>query len=99
MLAFEERHAWLSQSPESRFVKYVHVQRWDTDGPVALGGITLSRLGTDEEPVELASRTELVDTLAEHFALDLSAVPAVDLDRLWARAVRAHEAWVAAGRP
>ena len=83
---------------ELAFVQYVHVQRWDTDGPVALRGITLSRLGTDDDPVELASRTELVDSLADHFGLDPLGGPGGRPGPAPGElAVRADEAWVAAG--
>ncbi|HEY8526500.1 MAG TPA: arylamine N-acetyltransferase [Acidimicrobiales bacterium] len=46
MDAFAERHAWLSTSPESKFVRVLTAQRRDADGVDILRGLVLRRIGS-----------------------------------------------------
>jgi arylamine N-acetyltransferase len=99
MDAFAERHRWLSTSPESKFVKILNVQRRDATGVDMVRGLTRKRVGADAYVTTIETKHELVEVLGDDFGLDLSTVDAPALDDLWARLARAHEAWVAAGRP
>lgn len=99
MQAFRTRHAWLSTSPDSGFVRLVTVQRRDADGVDILRGLTLRRVGAGASSRDLESRAELVGVLSDVFGLDVTSVGADALDALWHRSRRAHEAWDAAGRP
>jgi arylamine N-acetyltransferase len=97
--AFAERHRWLSTSPESGFVKVLTVQARDATGVDVIRGLTLKRIGGGASDTTLGSKAELLDVLGDRFGIDLSTVGAPTLAELWTRLARAHEAWVAAGRP
>jgi arylamine N-acetyltransferase len=97
MDAFTERHAWLSTSQESGFVKTLSAQRRDATGADILRGLTLKRVGAGEYETVLTSVVELLDALGDLFYLDVSHVSAVARRALWERVSAAHEAWVAAG--
>jgi arylamine N-acetyltransferase len=99
MSAFEARNHFFATSPDSSFVKVLCVARRDGDGVDMLQGLRLRRIGTDASETIVESPRDLSDALADVFLL-----PALDLDgepsrALWQRAVTAHEAWEAAGRP
>lgn len=97
--AFAERHAWMSTSPESGFVKVLTVQRRDATGVDILRGLTLARVGDGAAESTLATRDELTDVLGDLFGLDLGPVDRNGRQTLWAKVHAAHEAWEAAGRP
>ncbi|HEX7131168.1 MAG TPA: arylamine N-acetyltransferase, partial [Iamia sp.] len=92
MDAFAERHAWLSTSPESGFVKYLCVQRRTastTEGVRGLVHKVVSASGTAVVVVE--DRASWFALLADGFGV----VPSGDRSLMWDRLVAAHEAWVA----
>jgi N-hydroxyarylamine O-acetyltransferase len=96
MTAFVERHAWLSTSPESGFVKTLSAQRRDATGADILRGLTLKRVGEGSFETSLSSVAELMDALGDVFLLDVSSVGTDDRRALWEKVLVAHEAWVAA---
>jgi arylamine N-acetyltransferase len=99
MDAFADRHAWLSTSPESGFVRVLTAQRRDASGVDVLRGLSLKRIGGRASQRTLTTRAELTDVLGDHFRLDVSPVGNQAWDALWERVQAAHAAWEAAGRP
>jgi N-hydroxyarylamine O-acetyltransferase len=97
MDAFAARHAWLSTSPESGFVKTLSAQRRDATGADILRGLTLKRVGDGEFETMLSSLGELMDALGDVFLLDVGSIGADARRALWEKVLAAHEAWVAAG--
>jgi N-hydroxyarylamine O-acetyltransferase len=94
---FEDRHAFLSRSPESPFVRTCSVQRRDARGVDMLTGCVLRRVGDDPAgPRTLETATEWFEALEDVFDLPLSDVNAAERRALWARVRTAHEAWLAA---
>jgi len=97
---FEERHAWLSTSPESKFVCMASAQRRDATGVFALRGLVLSRVGEGTvSPELLTERDDWFAVLGDVFDLRFDGVPPEMLDALWERVLSGHLAWEAAGRP
>ena len=100
MQDFAERHAWLSTSPDSGFVRVGTAQRRDATGVDILRGLVLTRVGEGAAPAEpLTDRADWFGALADVFGLRFEAVDPEALDRLWERSVAAHERWEEAGRP
>lgn len=97
--AFAERHAFLSTSPESGFVKLLVAGRRDATGVDLLRGLTLTRLGTGASERTLTTQSELIDVLADVFALDVGPITDNGRSALWKKTHATHEAWEAAGRP
>jgi N-hydroxyarylamine O-acetyltransferase len=97
--AFAERHAWLSTSPDSGFVKLLTVQRRDATGVDILRGLSLRRIGDGARASTLTTTAELTDALGDLFALDVGKFDNEARDALWQRVHEAHEAWEANGRP
>ena len=97
MDAFAERHAWLSTSPDSGFVRVLTAQRRDTGGVDILRGLSLKRIGDRPYESTLTTRTELADVLGDLFGLDVSPIDDQAWDALWARVHTAHVAWESAG--
>ncbi|HTE64535.1 MAG TPA: arylamine N-acetyltransferase [Solirubrobacteraceae bacterium] len=90
---FHARHAFLSTSPESGFVRTSSVQRRDAGGVDILTGCMLGRLGEGaREPVELETSAEWFGALCDVFDLPLTDVDAASRAALWARVRAAHEA-------
>ena len=96
MSDFAERHAFLSWSPESGFVRAFVAQRRDARGVDILRALTLSRIG-DADPgprTVLDSPASWFAALADIFGLTLNDVTALDRDRLWRKVVGQHEAFI-----
>lgn len=91
---FAERHAELSTSPESGFVRWLTVQRRDATGIDILRGLSLRRVGDGADESAIASSAELVAVMGDLFGLDVAPISSAALDRLWARVNAAHEAWL-----
>jgi N-hydroxyarylamine O-acetyltransferase len=98
MDAFAERHAWLSTSPDSGFVRVFTAQRRDTSGVDILRGQTLKRVGDGASEQTLTTRAELADVLGDLFGLDVSPVTDAAWDALWARVHATHLAWESSRR-
>lgn len=101
MDAFADRHAWLSTSPESGFVRVLTVQRRDATDVDILRGLALKRVGAGAAEATIATPAELADALGDVFGLDLAAAEPDPVARatLWERLHATHLAWEAAGRP
>lgn len=102
-LADYEVNSWyLSHHPASHFVTGLMAARPDKDRRFALGGRTLSvhHLGGPTERRELDSPREIRTALEEHFLLDLSGFPNLDvaLARLFSTAVSGTGVQVSAYR-
>jgi N-hydroxyarylamine O-acetyltransferase len=94
---FRARHAYLSTSPQSPFVRTCVVQRRDTRGVDELTGCVLRRHEGVAGPARtLETREEWHGALRDVFDLPLDDVGARERERLWARVRAAHEAWLAA---
>jgi N-hydroxyarylamine O-acetyltransferase len=92
---FQERHTYLSTSPESMFVRTCSVQRRDATGVDVLTGCVLKRLGDDPpSPRMLETADEWFDALADVFDLPLTDLTDTERDALWTRVRAAHERWL-----
>ncbi len=96
---FVARHAWLSTSPDSGFVKFLTMQRRDADGVDVLRGLTLQRVGKSPTSATVATRADLVDVLHDVFGVDVDLIGRARLDVLWEDVYASHVAWEAAGCP
>lgn len=92
MDAFADRHAFLSTSPESGFVRTVTVQRRDHDHLVVVRALTVTTVAERTESRVVSDRVEWFDLLADELHLHLDGADAAAKDRLWQHAVAAHEA-------
>jgi N-hydroxyarylamine O-acetyltransferase len=94
---FVSRHAELSTSPTSSFVRTAQVYRRDAGGTDYLVGCVLHRTeGTDSHTErELTSVTQWFEAATDLFGLRLDAVSADDRERLWKRMRLAHEEYLA----
>ncbi len=95
---FTARHWFLSTSAESGFARVFTVQRRDATGADTLRGRILRRTGENANETLLHRRQDLVDVLFDVFRIELPETGRDQLDDLWMRILRAHEAWLA-GRP
>lgn len=96
MAAFAERHAWLSTSPESGFVRTLTLQRRDAHALDILRDLTLTRITAD------AVTTTTIETEAEWhavfgdvFGLLVNELAERPLAELWTRRHAAHVEWSA----
>lgn len=90
MDVFAERHAWLSSSPESGFVKVLTMQRREAEALDILRDLTLSRVtaaGTTKTTIETERDWHAV--FADVFGIDPTGLPT----GLWERRRAAHDAW------
>ena len=94
---FRARHAFLSTSPDSGFVRTCAVQRRDADGVDMLTGCVLSRLGAGgSTAITLDTSEEWFGVLRDVFDLPLDDIDAAARAGLWGRVRARHEAWLAA---
>lgn len=97
---FEERHRWLSTSPDSGFVQVAMAERRDASGVDVIRGLVRVRVGSEARTYEpIADRDEWFEALAELFDVRFDHSPPGTCDRLWDGVVERHRAWEAAGRP
>jgi hypothetical protein len=89
---FAERHAHLSTSPESGFVRTFCVERADAGGWDVLRALTLSRIGETTTRTLLDDRSDWFTALADVYGL---VIADADRDPLWRKAVSQHEAHLA----
>jgi N-hydroxyarylamine O-acetyltransferase len=91
---FEQRHAYLSTSPDSQFVRTCSVQRRDAGGIDILTGCVLKRIGLRAGgPRTLETQQEWFDALADLFDLPLTDLTRAEREALWARVRDAHAKW------
>jgi arylamine N-acetyltransferase len=95
---FNERHTYLSTSPESGFVRVCTVQRRDATGVDSLRGCVLSRVDgaerSDKGGRTLETSRDWYEALADVFGLPMADATPKDRDKLWQRVRQAHEAWM-----
>jgi N-hydroxyarylamine O-acetyltransferase len=90
--AFGKRHAFLSSSPQSGFVRVLTAQRRHATGVDILRGLVLTRVDGEQRMVrELDQRRDWLDVIADLFGLRLDVAPSA-LESLWAKVAAAHEA-------
>jgi N-hydroxyarylamine O-acetyltransferase len=88
---FEDRHTFLSTSPESGFVRTLSLQRRDHDRITILRALTLTTINaTSTSSTVIDDRTQWLAMLTDTFALDLRTSSADGRHQLWQRAVAAH---------
>jgi N-hydroxyarylamine O-acetyltransferase len=95
---FTERHAYLSTSPASGFVRVCTVQRRDATGVDILRGCVLSRVDGAADSGggrALDTSQEWYEALADVFGLSMAGASVKDRDQLWRRVRHAHDAWLA----
>ena len=95
---FAAKHAFLSSSPESSFVRTCAVQRRDAAGVDMLTGCVLQRLDAHgpPQPRTLETAAEWFDALHDVFDLPLTDLADGQRAALYARVHAAHEAWIGA---
>lgn len=93
---FASRHAWLSSSPDSVFVRTATAQRRDAEGSDIVRGLVVTRVGSGAHTGEpLTDRGAWFDALADLFGLTFEASTPGTTDRLWNRILATHRAWEA----
>ena len=95
---FEARHAFLSGSPESGFVKVLKLLRRERATAYGLTGCVLVRqdAAARDEQV-LATKADWFDAVADVFGMPLTEIDPRGRDLLWQWLSESHEAWLAAG--
>jgi N-hydroxyarylamine O-acetyltransferase len=93
MASFDNRHAELSTSPQSRFVRTVTVQRRDPTGADILRGLLLKHVGDQPASTELSTADEWFDALRDVFNLPLKHLSRDTRSQLWDRVNDAHNRW------
>ncbi|WP_367135993.1 arylamine N-acetyltransferase [Saccharothrix sp. HUAS TT1] len=86
---FADRHAHLSTSPESGFVRAFCAERTDAEGWDVLRALTLSRIGETTAKTLVDDRGDWFAALADVFGL---VVADEDREPLWRKVVSQHEA-------
>jgi arylamine N-acetyltransferase len=91
---FLPRHAELSTSPDSAFVRTLQIYRRYRQGTEFMLGCVLYRVEgrAPKSARELTSPTEWFEAATEVFGLDLSGLSAEDRERLWRRIHETHAA-------
>ena len=92
MTRFEDRHHFLSTSPESSFARTPTVQRRREDGVDMLRGLVLTSIGPDGVTKSVVDEREDWFALLGTLGLQLR-VPDSARERLWAKVTTAHAAW------
>lgn len=91
---FEEKHQWLSTSPESSYLRTCAVLRRDAKGTDNLTGCVLKRqdaAGTTTTTV--TTETDWYAVLADVFGLDPGSLGPEARRRLWDKVAAQHRAW------
>ena len=91
MADFAGKHAWLSTSPESGFVRVCVLQRRDATGVDTLRARTLNRHGVQEL---LGSSADWWTAAADVFGIVPAQFTDEERERLWRKVVAQHEAHV-----
>jgi N-hydroxyarylamine O-acetyltransferase len=93
MASFANRHAELSTSPQSRFVRTVTVQRRDATGADVMRGLILKRIGDEPTVAELTTADEWFTALRDVYNLPLQHLSRDTRTQLWDRVYGAHNRW------
>jgi len=97
MPRFEERHAFLSTSSDSGFLRVMKLLRREPGTAFGLTGCVLHQqdaTGRDEQV--LTRRADWFDAVADVFGMPLPDVDAADRARLWEWLSASHDQWLAA---
>ncbi len=97
MADFAEKHAWLSTSPESGFVRVNVLQRRDAAGVDSLRALTLTRRGDVERRELMESPEQWWTAAADVFGIPSAIFTDDERERIWHRSVAQHEAHTSAG--
>jgi arylamine N-acetyltransferase len=92
MTSFEERHHFLSTSPDSSFARTPTVQRRRADGVDMLRGLVLTSIDHDGVTKTVVEDRDDWFALLGTLGLRLR-IPEVARERLWAKVTAAHAAW------
>ena len=96
MSRFEQRHEFLSNSPESGFVRILKLLRREPATAYGLTGVVLVRQdATVRDEQELTTSIDWFDAVADVFGMPLTEVDADDREALWRWLSTSHEAWLA----
>jgi N-hydroxyarylamine O-acetyltransferase len=96
MVAFRERHKYLSNSPNSGFVRVLKVMRREPQTAHVLTGCILLRQDSNGRYEHtLTSPGEWFDAVADVFGMPLADVDPAARVRLWEWLRTSHDAWVA----
>ena len=94
MSRFEQRHEFLSSSPESGFVRVLKLLRREPGTAYGLTGCVLVRQdATVRDERVLTTSTEWFDAVADVFGMPLSEVDAEARASLWRWLSESHESW------
>jgi len=94
--AFRERHKYLSNSPDSGFVRVLKLMRREPQTAHVLTGCTLLRQdsrGRFEQV--LTSQSQWFEAVADVFGMPLSEIDTAGRARLWQWLRTSHDAWIA----
>jgi arylamine N-acetyltransferase len=94
----DERHEYLTTSPESVFLNTFLAHRRDAAGAYTLKGCVLTRIGSDAGRWELKSSDKWFSVLTDLFGLRLDDVSETERRQLWNRVSAAHKKWLASRR-
>jgi N-hydroxyarylamine O-acetyltransferase len=92
MTRFEERHHFLSTSPDSSFARTATVQRRHAGGVDLLRGLVLTNIGTDGVTKTVVDGRDDWFALLGVLGLHLR-VPNAARERLWSKVTSAHATW------
>jgi len=96
MARFEQRHEFLSTSPDSGFLRVMKLLRRDPEAADGLTGCVLHHHdATGRHERVLSSRAEWFDAVADVFGMPLADVDEPGRDALWRWLSDTHESWVA----
>jgi arylamine N-acetyltransferase len=99
MSRFEQRHEFLSSSPESGFTRILKLLRREPATAYGLTGVVLVRQdATARSEQELTTSADWFDAVADVFGMPLTEVDADGREALWRWLSEAHEAWAASVR-
>jgi arylamine N-acetyltransferase len=95
MSRFEQRHEFLSNSPESGFVRILKLLRREPATAYGLTGVVLVRQdATARSEQELTTSADWFDAVADVFGMPLTEVGADSREALWRWLSESHEAWL-----
>jgi len=92
----DERHAYLTTSPDSVFLQTFLAHRREASGAYSLRGCVLTRIGSNAERRVLATADEWFGVLGSVFGIGLDDISETERRRLWKRVCAAHEHWLSA---
>jgi len=95
MDVFDERHAWLSTSPTSGFVRVAMAERRYANHVDVIRGLVRTQVGGGASELTYTRRDDWFSVLADEFGLRFDASPPEAVDHLWERVQASHRQWEA----